>query len=211
LVSSISQTVLIYAITEPEPGELWADMLLLVGIFVLLVWPWIFLGVVWALNGVQMNSHVAKVVRDNPHATTFFITLFGNIVSTMVSIFFSFSITRFAQERSTAKDEKAITLFEISILSAFRYQHWPWGINDLRSVLDRTRWLFMVLVVGCIATFAFVLSSTTSLITPAPFNRTATVTGNELNFSSSAADCLEWFNANRIPNNCDWKVSWMGP
>jgi len=182
---------------------------MLAGIFVMLVWPWIFLGVVWVLKGVQMNNHVAKVVTANLHGTTFFITLLGNIVSVIVSIFFSFATIRFAQE--WVASDKDVTVFDVSMLFAFRYQKWPWAKKELNWPFLRTRWLPMVLTVGCIAAFVFVPSSTTSLISPVLFNRAATLTGTELDFSSSDADCLAWFEANRIPNGCDWKVSWTRP
>jgi hypothetical protein len=182
-------------------------MILLAALFLMLAWPWIFLAVVWGKKGVEMNSHVAKVVTDHPHGTSFFVTLLGNIVNLIVSILFSFAVIRFAQERFTSDAD--VTVFDVSFLSALRHQHWPWGIQDLSYLLNRTRWLAAVLVAGCVAAFAFVPGSTTSLISPAPFNRTVPLTGTELNFSSSAADCLAWFNANNIPNNCDWQVSWQ--
>jgi hypothetical protein len=178
------------------------DLILLAGLFVMLAWPWIFLGVVWGLNGVQINTHVGKVVMHNPHATSFFVTLLGNIVNMIVSILFSLSIIRFAQEKL-----ENVTVFDVSLLSALRHQHWPWGLKDLSYLFHRTRWLSGALVAACISAFTFVPSSTTSILTPAPFNRTATLTGTEFDFSTSAADCLQWLNANDIPNNCDWRVS----
>jgi len=171
----------------------------------MLAWPWIFLGVVWGRNGVEMNNHVAKVVTNHPHGTSFFVTLVGNIVNLIVSVLFSFSIIRFAQEKVTSDAD--ITVFDVSLLSALKHQQWPWGFQDLGYLFDRTRWLAAALVGGCIAAFAFVPGSTTSLLSPAPFNRTSLLTGTELNFSPTAADCLAWFAAHSIPNICDWSVS----
>ena len=185
------------------------DLILLAGLFVMLVWPWIFLGVVWGLNGVQMNNHVAKVVMDNPQGTSFFVTLLGNIVNMIVSIHFSFAIIRFAQEKVMSKE--GVTVFDVSLLLALRHQHWPWGVKGLSYPFDRTKWLPAVLVAACISAFTFVPSSTTSLLTPGPFNRTAPLTGTELDFSSSAADCLEWFDANNISDNCNWEVRGTRP
>ena len=170
----------------------------------MLVWPWIFWGVVWSQHGIQMNEHIAKVVLENPQGTTFFITFLGNITSVIVSILFSSAIIRFSQEMV---ERKGVTVFDVSMLSAFRYQRWPWGMADLNRLFVRTQWLRMVLIVGCIAAFGFVPSSVTSLITPVPFNRMALLNGTELDFSSIDPDCINWFTANPIHNNCDWKVS----
>ena len=170
----------------------------------MLVWPWIFWGVIWNQHGIQMNKHVVKVVKNNPHSTTFFTTLLGNIAGLIVSTLFSSAIIRFSQEWV---ERKGVTVFDVSMLSAFRYQRWPWRIRDLNGSFVRTQWLRMVLVVGCIAAFGFVPSSVTSLITPAPFDRKAPLIGTELDFSSNATDCLEWFRNNNISNSCDWEVS----
>jgi hypothetical protein len=161
---------------------------LLAGIVFMLVWPWIFWGVVWSQRGIQMNEHVARIVMDNPQSTTFFTTLLGNIASVIVSTLFSSAIIRFSQE---LVERKGVTLFDVSMLSAFRYQRWPWGMKDLNGPFVRTRWLRMVLIVGCIVAFGFVPSSVTSLITPVPFNRSADLKGTELDFSSIDTNCLE--------------------
>jgi hypothetical protein len=182
------------------------DWSLLILLFIMLAWPWIFFGVVWGKEGLQMGNRAAKVITDHPHATSFFVTFIGNIVNLIVSILFSFAIIRLAQER--VMDEKHITIFEVSLLSALRHQSWPWEVKDLGQLLKRTRWLPAALVGGCIAAFTFVPGSTTSLINPAPFNRTERLTGTELNFASTAADCLTWLDAHNITNNCDWGVSW---
>ena len=170
----------------------------------MLMWPWIFWGVVQSQNGIQMNNHVAKVVMDNPQGTTFLITLLGNIASLIISILFSSAIVRFSQE---LVERKGVTVFDVSLLSAFRYQRWPWGIKDLNRSFFRTRWLRMILILGCIAAFGFVPSSVTSLITPVPFNRRADLQGTELDFSSIDTDCRNWSSVNPLSNNCDWKVS----
>jgi hypothetical protein len=176
-------------------------------IFVMLVWPWIFLAVIWSRKGVQASNHLAKGVRDHPHRTSFFVTFIANMVNLIVSILFSFTIIRYAQEMVASG--KPVNAFEVSLLSGFRHQNWPFSMKDLNQNRSffRTKWIPIVGIAVCIVAFAFVPSGTTSLITPVPFNRTAPLTGTELDFSSSAADCLDWFHRHSIPNNCDWQVS----
>jgi hypothetical protein len=176
------------------------------GIFVMLLWPWIFLATIGALGGVQMSDHVAKVVKNHPQRVSFFITLLGNIISIIISIIFSTAVLRFSQEWAINNDH--VTVFDISLISAFRNQNWPWGIKDHKYLLIRKRWLPVVLAGACIAAFALVPSGTTSLITPVSFNRTWPLTGTELDFSSNAADCLSWFqNPWNLPNACDFQAS----
>jgi hypothetical protein len=191
----------------PAPNNTIHDWILLVLLLIMLVWPWIFFGVVWGKKGLQMGNRAAKVVTDHPHATSFFVTFIGNIVNLIVSILFSFAIIRLAQEKVVG--EKDITVFDVSWLSALRHQSWPWRLKDLGYLFHRTRWLSAALVGGCIAAFTFVPGSTTSLINPAPYNRTERLTGTELNFASTAADCLTFLDAHNITNICGWGVSWM--
>jgi len=158
-----------------------------------------------------MNNHVAKGVIDYPQITNFFLTLFGNITSIIVSILFSQATIRFAREWITSNDH--ITVFDISVISAFTHQNWPWSRKDRKYLLVRNtgRWLPAVSVVGCIVAFALVVPGTTSLIAPVSFHRTVSLTGTELDFSSSAADCLDWFEANQVSNNCVWSTVSIPP
>jgi hypothetical protein len=184
------------------------DILALSGISIMLIWPWIFFGVVWAEEGIQMNNHVAQVITNNPHATTYFITLICSIISVIVSALFSLSIIRFAQELVTHR--QPTEPFTLRVLLAFRHQNWPLGksVKDAKYLMSEKRWWPSLLLILCLLTFPHLISSTTSLLTPTPFNRTVGLTGTELDFSSTASDCLTWFAANPISNNCSWQVSY---
>ena len=187
------------------------DILAFIGISIMLIWPWIFFGVVWAKKGIQMNNHVAQVLTNNPHATTYFITLICTIISMIVSALFSLSIVRFAQELVTYRSPTRP--FTASVLLAFRHRNWTFGrsVKDAKYLMSRRRWWRALLLIICLFTFPHLISSTTSLLTPASFNRTVALAGTELDFSSSALDCLTWFAANPISNNCSWEVSLSEP
>ena len=176
-------------------------MCFLAGIYVMLCWPWIFLATIWARGGVQMSDHIANVVKNNPQRISFFITLLGNIVSIIVGIIFSTAVVHFSQEWATNNDH--VTVFHVSLISAFTNQSWPWGIKDHRYLLVRNRWLPVVLAGACITAFALVPSGTTSLIAPVSFNRNWLLNGTELDFAPTAADCVDWFTANGEPDPCD--------
>ena len=182
------------------------NLYLLVGILVMLSWPWIFLAAMWKCDGIQMEDHLADFVKRHPQRTSFFITFLGSIVSFIVSIIFSTAVLRFSQEWATNNDH--VTVFDVSLISAFRNLNWPWRIKDHKYLLVRNRWVPVVLAGACIAAFTLIPSGTTSLITPVPFNRTRPQIGTELDFSSNVSDCIDWFAANPLPQDyCDWRVS----
>jgi len=191
----------------PKVAHTRPDIALLFGTFVMLIWPWLFFGIVWAKKGLQMNNHVARLVKENPHATTYFITLICSIISMIVTALFSLAIIRFAQELVTY--HTPTRPFHLRVLLAFRHQNWPWGKSwkDVKYLMNKNRWWPAALVVVCILTFPQLMSSTTSLLTPGPFNRTAILAGTELNFSSNETDCLAWFEAHPRSNNCGWQVN----
>ena len=152
-----------------------------------------------------MNNYVAKAVINYPQTTNFFGTLISNIVSIIVSILFSKAIIRFAQEWVT--NHNHVTVFDASWISALRHQNWPWTWSNLDHKYMQNRRSLAVLVGACVTAFVLGPSGTTSLITPVPFNRMVPLTATELDLSSSAANCLEWFEVNKIDNDGAWEVS----
>ena len=170
----------------------------------MLAWPWAFFGAVWIRGGVQLSNHMAKVVTSNPHATTYFVTLICSIISMITGALFSLAIIRFAQELVTHRSPTRP--FHLRVLLSFRHQTWPWRMKDAKYLIHRNRWWPAVLLIVCILTFPHLISSTTSLLAPIPFNRTADLIGTELDFSGGVG-CQDWFNNNPINNNCDYQVS----
>ena len=189
----------------PGSGPSIQDLLALAAITIMLAWPWAFFGAVWIRGGVQLSNHMAKVVTNNPHATTYFVTLICSIISMITGALFSLAIIRFAQE--FVSHCKPTRPFHLRVLLSFRHQTWPWGMNvkGAKYLVQRNRWWPAVLLIVCILTFPHLISSTASLLAPIPFNRTADLTGTEIDFS--AVNCQDWFNSNPLSNNCDYQVS----
>ena len=79
--------------------------------------------------------------------------------------------------------------------------------------MTKDRWWPAVSVILCALIFPHLTSSTATLLTPTSFNRTAVLTGTELDFSSTDAECLSWFekNPNPMDGSCSWHVSWLYP
>ena len=81
------------AVHTPGPGPIY-DIWLRVGIYFMLIWPWILFGVVWVKKGIQMNNRAAKVLEENPHDAAYFIKVISSIISIVVTAFFSLAIIR---------------------------------------------------------------------------------------------------------------------
>ena len=149
---------------------------------------------------------MAKVVTNNPHATTYFVTLISSIIAMITGALFSLAITRFAQE--LVNHRSPIRPFHLRVLLSFRRQTWPWGkgVKGAKHLIRRNRWWPAVLLIVCIFTFPHLISSNASLLAPILFNRTADLTGTEIDFSGGV-NCQDWFNNNTLSNNCDYQVS----
>ncbi|KAG2024018.1 hypothetical protein CC2G_001619 [Coprinopsis cinerea AmutBmut pab1-1] len=180
------------------------DILVLAGAMIMLAWPWLFWGAVYSVKGVKMRNKGAKLVDEFPQTTAFFVSLVGNFVCLVVDIFFSLSVIRFAQEWVARKPK--VSVFHVSLLGAFRHQSFPWTMRDLKVLLQKSKWLPVVLVGVCIGAFQFVPSGTTSLLLPVKFPRTEPLVGSELDFSSITPECIAWLDANRFDNDCDWQL-----
>ena len=184
-----------------------SPILILACILVMLTWPWMFLGIVWARGGVQLNNHAAKFVIDNAHVTNYLVTFIGTIISIIVGILLSTAVTRLAREWVPKRDP--ITVFHVISLSAFKHHSWPWNLNDSITHLFDPRTSLAVVFIGvCVLALTTITSSITSLITPVPFTRTLPLQGTELDFSTNDTACLEFLNEITISNQCDYQVSW---
>jgi hypothetical protein len=176
----------------------------------MLVWPWIFFGVVWGFGGLEMDAHLAKRAVDNPHTTNYFVTFIANIASTIIGTLVSMSVVRFARTWvAGTQDQESVTIFRISLLTAFKHHTIPWSFSDRGSLFVQKKWFFVLLVVVWMGTFTAVTPAITSLITPVTFNKTAPINGTELNFASNAPECVSWFNAHILPETCGWQVNWV--
>ena len=186
-----------------------SDILLLLGIIVMLCWPWVLFGVLYARKTIALNDGFANYVKNNPRNTNFFITQIGAIINLIVGYLFSTSILRYSQGWMASKEH--ISFFHLSLILAFRSHRIPWGPSDRKYLLTRKRWIRAALVVACIYAFTLIPSGVTSILTPLPFTLQEYLYGTELDFSPNPNDttCLEWLNtqAMSMTNTCQWKVS----
>ena len=176
------------------------DMLFLSAILIMLIWPWLFFGVVWAKSGIEITPNVAALIRQNPHTITYFITFISSLNTIIITFLYSVAIVRFSQEWAThAGTPRPL---HIRTLLALRHQRWRADGKGAKN-----GWGFAVLVFICFAMFPNLTSSASTLITPAPFNRASNLTRREVDYSSTAPECVEWFKSNPIGNDNELHAS----
>ena len=186
--NTTQETLLEYPRQTSNP---WTDLCWVIVIIVMLLWPWIFFAEIQSRNSIPLgNIFIVALFELN-----FFITFFGTIVRLIVGFLFSNAILRFWQE---CKSKNPLQFFQLSMISGSKSQKLPWGLKELWDLSHTRKWLRVVLVAACWATFTLVTSSTTSILTAVPFEKHLPLNGTELNLSSTAPDCLEWLNNNYI-------------
>ncbi|RXW15162.1 hypothetical protein EST38_g10692 [Candolleomyces aberdarensis] len=194
-----------------NPVEEWSrseriawDFGLLAGILILAIWPWTFFGVVSAKNGLQMSDRLAEIVSKYPQRVGAVITLIGTANQFAATFLFGQTIVRLGQEligrRRPENHEQP--------LSAFRHMTLVWGIgtwNRLAKSPGEQRTRVLILFLATWGAVQLVPSGTAGLITPGQVQKTAELSETELDFTSSYPECLDWLEANRVRNRCDWK------
>ncbi|KAF8812674.1 hypothetical protein BYT27DRAFT_7335420 [Phlegmacium glaucopus] len=200
-----------YSSTAQNPVRWWrriraSDIFWLVFITVMLVWPWIFFS--QARDGIQMPDSLAIYVNEHPHRTNFFfVTVISTLINMIVAYLFSKAVIRFSQEWITKNE---LNLFHLSLISGFSTHKIPWGPKDIFYVCSKSRILRAAIIIFCWAIFIFVQSGITSLLGPAPFERTLPLQGTELDLSTNDPVCLSYLRSN--PNGinsplCGWATT----
>jgi hypothetical protein len=187
--------------TEKTPPRTWYDtghdmffVLCLLGTVVLLIWPWIFFGIVWKMDGIPMAHSTAA--ENHPKDTLYFVTFISGIISFLIGKLFARAVTSFAQKYLVHKD---VAILSMSFFITLKGH----GLNP--KFLKRNIPLFLVLLLYFGIFFA-VNPGIVALLTPIHYTRSVILNGSELNFASNDPDCIDWFERNTIPNYCDWEI-----
>ncbi|KAJ2926290.1 hypothetical protein H1R20_g10801, partial [Candolleomyces eurysporus] len=188
-----------------------SDILLLVAILFMILWPWVFFGVVKAKHGIQMNDQLSEKVPRYPHQVGAIVTLIGTINRLIATLLFGKAVVRLGQEliaKNSAKNsEPEVTIFGVSALLAFRHMTMVWGARQWRQLVkERGRLVVVLLLLLSLGALALIPSGTASLITPAEFKKTSELEGTELDFTSDESRCRAWLDENKVENKCDWKT-----
>jgi hypothetical protein len=161
---------------------------------VMIIWPWIFFGVVWGAGGIQLhNSHAA----NNPKDTLYFVTAISNIIGMMSAYLFSKAVASLAQKRVV---HKSMAISDVSFFTALKNR------VPSFSLFRRGRRHLLVMVILYLIIFALITPGLTALLTPIHFNQKVQLFGTELDFASNHSDCIDWFHNYSIPTTCDWET-----
>ncbi|KAJ2935493.1 hypothetical protein H1R20_g1601, partial [Candolleomyces eurysporus] len=211
-------------LTKPptRSQRLASDIFLLVIILFMILWPWVFFGVVKAKHGIQMTNQLSENVARHPKRVGAIVTFIGTINRIIATLLFGKAVVRLGQEliaKNSAKNSQPeVTVFGVSALLAFRHMTMVWGVRQWGQLIKgKWRLLVVLMLVLSLGALALIPSGTASLITPGEFNKTADLRGTELDFTSGDSECLTWLGQNQVSvtNTCDWKVqyeptSWVG-
>ncbi|KAF9460972.1 hypothetical protein BDZ94DRAFT_1168647 [Collybia nuda] len=174
-------------------------------IIIMVVWPWVFYGVVKQKDGIVMSPSLTKIVQKHPQDVDYFVTAIASAISFLIGYLFQTSVTKLAQNWMVLKETD---VFRLAFFSALRHQNFIWSLGTLPSVFKSATKLGLVFTVLLyIGTFVLITPGLTALLHPQMIVRHANLTGTEIDFSSSNPDCLDWFNNdNVLLEACGWSV-----
>ena len=192
---------------HPSFGYYHTSYVILITITInMLVWPWLLFAFAWSRSGLVASPSITTFVLANTQNISFLATLSGTIFAVISGVLFSTAIVRFSQKWIARRQE--MDVFYISFFMTLKYQFFPWGIGDVPTIGNK--WFLVMIVAACIFAFQFIPSGISALLTPTRFNKTEMLIGTELDFTSSAPDCISWLNAiQEIQEQCEWHVRIM--
>lgn len=170
----------------------------------MIIWPWIFFGVLWSLGGIQLRGHAGRAIERNPKGTTYVVTILGTIITSIVDVLFSTAITSLAQKWVTHRETD---VFMISCFTSLKHRSLLFPKESWLDLSRQYRLRFILMMPVLVVISNLINGGLTTFLTPTQFTRTALLHGKELDFASSDASCLAWFNDTTIPTTCDWVVS----
>ncbi|RXW16872.1 hypothetical protein EST38_g8984 [Candolleomyces aberdarensis] len=172
----------------------------------MLLWPWVFFGVIKAKHGIQMSDQLSGSVARHPHQVGAIVTLIGTINRLIATLLFGKAVVRLGQEVIAKKFQPEVTVFGVSALLAFRHMTMVWGVRQWGQLVKaKGRLVVVLMLLLSLGALALIPSGTASLLTPGEFKKTAALEGTELDFTSDDSGCLTWLDENKPENKCDWK------
>lgn len=175
-------------------------------IIVMIVWPWVFYGIVKRQGGIEMDRKTSNIVRKHSQDVDYFVTAVASSIAFLIGYLFQASVTRLAQ-RWVVFEETDI--FRLSFFSALKNRAFVWSLGALPSIFKSARRLGLVFtVILYIAAFILITPGLTALLHPQTLARFADLSGTEIDFASNSPACREWFNNNDVLlGSCGWEVS----
>jgi hypothetical protein len=181
----------------------------------LLLWPWIFVGHIWAnrdRGGVRASPSVSALVQNHPHDVDFFVTTISYAIGFLMAYSYSRAIAIYYDNWYSPNPESRD---EGSLDHQF-FQYWrvptiEWSLQVVwRTIIKNRQGLHLLAVlIFYMLIFVFIGSGLNAVLIPHAFTRTMSLEGNELDFTSTNATCVQWLADNPIPSTCNWIVSFV--
>ncbi|KAF9464330.1 hypothetical protein BDZ94DRAFT_510718 [Collybia nuda] len=172
-------------------------------IIVMIVWPWVFYGVLKQKGGIVMSSTLTNIVRKHPQDVDYFVTAIASAISFLIGYLFQVSVTRLAQKWVVFEETD---VFRLSFFSALKNRTYVWSLGALPSIFkSATRLGLALTVILYIGTFVLVTPGLTALLHPQMLALDTSLSGTEIDFASRSPDCVNWFNNNSVLlSACGW-------
>lgn len=182
---------------------------ILLGI-IMLVWPYIFIAVVWSRHrqgGLQAQDSLARLMQNQPRNVNFLFTTIVVIVSTIITyLFITASMCLYRDWFQPARKPTVLPL----VHHYLRRDPDDWPVLQLFRIVDhynKTGWCVIGMMVIYWAIFTAISPGLNALLIPHSFFQTSPLQGYELDFSSTNTSCVEWIDNHPIPSTCNWRVS----
>ncbi|KDQ53375.1 hypothetical protein JAAARDRAFT_61397 [Jaapia argillacea MUCL 33604] len=183
-----------------------------VALIPMLIWPWVFFAIAFDRpDGLALNSTAENIVQRNPVDTTWVVTNIANVSAFLVTFLFQSAVKTFLVVLVTSEPTK---IFRVAFVSAAKAPSqsgalWLWANRRYLWLVRSGKWgkwiLLAILLLVYIALFFLILGGFTSLLTPRPIQRSSTLSGTELDFTSDDPNCLLWFDQNTPSDDADCK------
>lgn len=98
----------------------------LFAIIVMIVWPWVFYGVVKDRGGIEMNRRISDIMRKHPQDVDYFVTAVASGIAFLIGYLFQTSVIKLAQKWVVFEETD---IFRLSFFSALKNRSfvWSWG------------------------------------------------------------------------------------
>ena len=134
---------------------------------IMIIWPWIFFGVVWGRGGIELHNSAAE---NNPKDTLYFVTAISNVIGLIVAHLFSKAVSSLAQKRVLYKE---MAISDVSFFTALKNR------VPSFSLFRRGRRHLFFMVIMYLVIFALITPGITALLTPIHFPRTVPLRGHK--------------------------------
>jgi len=175
-------------------------------VFLLLLAPWIFYFEIKHKGGLTAFPSLARAIADNPQTVTFTATLISNLLA--IAMLYCFGVAVSYVFKAIEKGD--VSAMRLSFYWALGSQSKPWPLFDIFYFEGTDHWVILWIMIMVYGLKFTLVPGINSLVAPVDITVSRQFQVSELDFQSSSADCVAWFNDNpaqNLTNGCTWNVS----